>query len=327
MAGDRNVRIGLCLAKVETTIGTDAVPTATLNSLLITDPLPDPGGTFAVKTERPKAITGYIQPLPQLIMQGRYATWPLKCQARGTRDGLKYQASDLPDFDPLMQAAGLSSTVGGGVGTETVAYAPLSTGLKTTTLYYYVDGKFSKLLGASVSSVSMDLSSGGPLMLDFTVEGLYQGQVDQAFAGPGTFGSTIPPTIDNAAFSLFGYSGGIVRSLKIHIANETTGARLALSSATGIVAPRVRSRKIEFTCVIENELQATKDFEAVQIANTLGTISWTQSGTQYNKIAFTAPAAQIHDVKYGNDKLTEIATITGQLFDSAGNDAFTLTFS
>ncbi len=328
MAGDRNTRIGVCLAKLEATIGTDPVPTAALNALLLTDPLGDPGGTFAIKSARDKALTGMIQGLPGLQMQGRIATWPLKCQARGTRNATAYAAGNLPDFDPLMQAAGFSQTLVVTGGSESVAYSLLSTGLKSATLYYYVDGKMSKLLGACVPHVAMKVAAGGPLMLDFSAEGLYQGQVDTAFPTTQAFGTSIPPTSDNMAFSLFGYSGGIVRSFDCVIAGESTGPRPSLSAVAAVVPPRIRGRKISFTVVLENELQATKDFEAVPVANTLGVMSWSlATGAQYNKVAFTAPAARVDDVKYGNDKETEIATITGEFFDSVGNDAITLTFT
>lgn len=324
MAGDRNVRIASLLAKVESVIGTDASPVAG-NAVLLTDPIADPGGMMVVKTARPHAVTGYIQPLADLTPRGRFSTWQLKTQMRGTRDGLFYQASDLPDIDPLLQAAGLSSTVGGGSGTEIVTYAPLSTSMKSATLYYYLDGKVSKLLGCVVSSVKLSVKAGGPLEIEFTVEGLYQGQTDTSYVAP-TIGSAIPPTSDNVAFTLFGYSAGIVRSFECTITNETTGARPSINSTNAIVSPRVRSRKISYTAVLENELVATKDFEAAQVANTLGALSFTVGGTQYNKMEVSAPQAQIEDVKYSNDKMTDLATITGQFVDSSGNDAVSLIF-
>jgi hypothetical protein len=326
----------MALAKIETTIGTDAVPTVTTASsdaILLLEPIADPGGDFAFHTERPKLIVGAaIQASPPLQPLGRWAAWPLKFHARGTRAGTAYSATNLPEFDPILQASGLAQTLVTTGGSESVSYAPLAAGAKTATLYYYVDGSLRKILGGTTSKVDFDMASGGPLIIDASVEGIYSGATDVAILATPAFayGSAVPPVCSNVALSIDGFSAGIIRSFKASMTNTTTGPRGSLNVAASILPARIRDRKIAYTIVLEMELVATIDFEAAQIANSGSTLSWAIPGTQYiGAISWTSPNAHIEKVKYGNDKGTMIVTIEGGMYDSAPatNNAFTVKFA
>src|SRR4051794_1575521 len=117
MAGDRNSMIAILLAKLETTEGTDIVPAAA-NAIQILSPF-DPNIDHAFKRDRPKLVVGSaIGASRPLTPKGRFGTWQSDIMLRGTKDGLLYSASNLPETDPFLQSAGLSATVTTTVGSE-----------------------------------------------------------------------------------------------------------------------------------------------------------------------------------------------------------------
>jgi len=208
----------------------------------------------------------------------------------------------------------------------------MAEGAKTATLYHYVDGSLRKILGGTTSKLDFDMASGGPLVIDASVEGIYSGAADASILATTSvaYGTAVPPVCDNVNLSINSFTAGIIRSFKASIANGTTGARGSLNVAGGIIPARIRTRKATFTVVLESELVATMDFEALQIANTGFTLSWAVPGVQYvGAISWTSPNAHIEKVKYGNDKGTQIVTLEGGLYDSvaAANNAFTLKFA
>ncbi|MFL5481137.1 MAG: phage tail tube protein [Gemmatimonadaceae bacterium] len=323
---DRNSVIGVLLAKAETTDGTDAVPVVANDAIQILEPL-EANGSFAFKTPRDKLIDGAaIQASPPLSPKGRMATWPNTVHFRGNRTTIAYAATPAatPELHPYMIAAGCSSTLVTTGGSESYTYKPASTGLLGATEYYYVDGKLYKILGAK-AEIEFALDAGGPLVASLKRTGLYQAPTDAAVPTivASSYGTAVPPVADNIALSIAGFSAGIIRSFRMSTGNQIAQRKNA-NAPGGLATHRIRTRKITFEIVLEDELVGTKDFENLQLTNAVNALSFTIGATQYNKCTWSAPNARIEDVAKSDDAGTQLIKLSGGLYDStpAANDAF-----
>ena len=105
-----NTNIGALLVGIEATEGTDPVLVAA-NAVLPLEPV-TPDIDHAFKHARDKLVVGSaIQASPPLTPKGLMANRQNTFHLRGTKDGLKYQASDLPELDALFQSAGFAQTL------------------------------------------------------------------------------------------------------------------------------------------------------------------------------------------------------------------------
>jgi hypothetical protein len=323
--GDLNTQIAILLAKLESSDGVDPTPAAATDAIQLIEPF-DADSEFAFRTQRPKVVTGSINHSPGLVPKGRFGRWASNLYLRGTRDGAAYSASNLPEANAFLQSAGMSATVTVTGGSEKVLYKPAATSLKSHTEYYYRDGKLKKLLGAR-SDIAFSWDAGGPATAAITRTGLYQAPTDVAVPASPVFGASVPPVIDNVALTIDGFSAGIIRKWTGDLGN--TVAQRANANVAGALAPhRVRAHAPRWSVVLEAELIATKDFEALQTANTGVAISWFNNASQYNRLRWSAPNAIIEDVKESDDNGTLVITLSGGCYDSTpgANDAFQLTF-
>lgn len=320
---DRNTQIGVLLAKLEATEGTDPVPVAA-NAIAILEPL-EAHGEFAFKTERPKLVVGAaIQASPPLTPKGLQGTWQNTIHLKGP--GSAYSASVLPEIDAFMQSAGYSQTLVITGGSETVTYKPAATALKSHAEYYYIDGRLKKML-ACKTDFDVNFNAGGAVVMTLKRTGLYQIPTDAAVVASPVYQATLPPVADSVALSINGFATGIIRKFSLtggnHIANR------ANANAVGGLAPhKVRTRMPKFSLVLEDELAAAIDFESLRANRTLCALTWLVGAVQYNKTQFTAGTSVIEDVKISDDNGTQITTISGGVYDSTfgANDAVQLKF-
>lgn len=323
MAGDRNSQIAILLAKLEATENTDPTPAAT-NAIQILAPF-DPNIDHAFKRDRPKLVVGAaIGASRPLTPKGRFGTWQSDLMLRGTKDGLLYSSSNLPEIDCFMQSAGLSSTVTNTGGSEKVTYAPAATSLKSHAEYYYQDGKLFKMLAAK-TDIDFSWEAGGPVMATLKRTGLIQATTDAALVSSPVYGTALPPTTDSMALTIDSYAAGIIRKWTFSLGNQI--AQRPNANASGGLAPhKVRSRAPKWTVTLEEELIATKDFENLKHLGTSIALSWFLNAAQYNRSRWTAPAAVIEDVKTADDNGTRVTTLSGGVYDSTygGNDSFAL---
>lgn len=323
MAGDRNTLIGVLLAKIEATEGTDAAPVAA-NAVAILEPLAA-HGEAAFKTERPKLVVGSaIQANRPLQPKGFQGTWSSNFHLRGP--GLAYSASVLPETDPFWQSAGYSATIVVTGGSEKVTYKPAATALKSHTEYYYIDGKLKKMF-ACKTDYDLSFNSGGPVVMQAKRTGLYQPAVDAALIASPVYQTTVAPVADSIALSINSYSAGIIRKFTLTGGNHIA-LRPSANAAGGLAPHKVRARIPKFSLVLEDELGAAIDFEALRVSNTPVPLTWFINAAQYNRLRFTAGIVVIEDVKIADDNGTQITTVTGGCYDSAfgANDAVQFAF-
>jgi hypothetical protein len=137
MALDRKMKNMLVLAKVETTAGTDAVPTGSDDAVLLAgDVSLQPVDAQVVPRN---IVTGYFGSPGSLVgtawMQLSFSVEMAGSGAAGT----------APEWGTLLLGCGFAEAV---TASTRVDYTPVSTGLKTLTLYGYADGLQYKFVGA-----------------------------------------------------------------------------------------------------------------------------------------------------------------------------------
>lgn len=155
MAFDRKFRNCVLLAKVETTKGTDAVPTGATNAIL---PVGEISLTPIEADRVPRNILrGYFGAPDQLLGSSwQSIRFSVELAGSGT-------AGTAPAWGALLQACGFAETVTAG---QRVDYTPVSTGLKSVSIYAYADGLEYRLIGA-VGTINGAATVNGVPVLNF----------------------------------------------------------------------------------------------------------------------------------------------------------------
>lgn len=202
MAFGRKFRNVIVLAKIETSKGTDAVPTGAANAML-------PVGEVAIApidAERvPRSvIRGYFGAPDSLLG----ATWmSIKFSVEMQGSGTKGTA---PAWGALLRACGFAETV---TAATRVDYTPVSTGLEGVTIYAYADGLEYKFVG-SVGTVDIAAGVGGIPLLNFTFWAPYLAPTAVANPTPTLTSWKVPALVNDlntADVSLGGtYSAGAI---------------------------------------------------------------------------------------------------------------------
>jgi hypothetical protein len=324
-----NTNIGVLLLGLETTEGTDPTLVAA-NAVLPLEPIM-PDYDFAFKHPRDKLVVGAaIQASPPLTPKGLMATRQNTFHLRGTKDGLKYQASDLPELDALFQSAGFAQTLTTTSGTEKVVYTPAATALKSHAEYWYSDGRLYKVLAAK-SDLDFAFDAGGPVMVTAKRTGLSGGITDVALISSPVFGAALPPIAENVGLSITpsggsAFAAGIIRKWSNNTGNQIK--QRANANVTGGLSPhKIRERKFAWSVVLETELAATIDWEGIRAAKTGCALTFA-FGPQYGKYHWIAPNCIVEMVKYSDDSGTQITTLSGGCYDSVygANDAVSHSF-
>ena len=168
--------------KTETTYGTDAVPTGA-DAVQVSEISPSPNeGARIYERNIVKSTLGKLQPLYGGSLFALEFTVELKSGAAlGT----------APEYGRLLEACGSLETI---VASTSVAYSPLSSGIESVSIYYYMDGIVFKLVGCR-GNFSLSGAVGEPLKIQFRMVGRLAEDPSDA--------STLSPTYDTNKPQLF----------------------------------------------------------------------------------------------------------------------------
>jgi hypothetical protein len=153
----RYIRNTVILAKVETTAGTDAVPTGAANAVLVTEMSIDP--LDAANVQR-KVVRGYFGASEELVGPASVkVSLTVELAGSGT-------AATPPALGALLRGCGVAEGV---LATPArVEYTPVSTAQETLTIYYYDDGALHKLTGVMGNcTLNAKIGDRGVLKFDF----------------------------------------------------------------------------------------------------------------------------------------------------------------
>lgn len=292
------------LAKTEVTYGLDPTPTGAANAILTKDLTINlmQGNTVERNVDRPILggdVSIHVAPYTTL-------SFGVELASSGT-------AGTAPAWGPLLQACGFGETISAGTS---VTYAPVSTGFKSCTLYFHIDGLLHKLTGAR-GTVSFSLTPGGLPLMNFTFTGLRTAPSDTALPTPTLTAFQTPLGVNKAntpTFSLHGFSA-TVEKLDIDVANEITYRNVIGEESVQLV-----DRKPSGSVSLEEQALATKDFHTIVNASTLGALQLIHGTTAGSIIQIDAPKVQLLSPSYSDSNGVLMLDLKLSFTPNAGDD-------
>jgi len=298
------------LAKIETTIGTDALPD-TANAI----------NCFDVDV---KPVIGKAERMQYKNTLGAGQSVPTTREAEVTfKTYLQSTPADeqAPEISPLWQGVGLAEATYTGSDTLThYKYTPTSTGHKTLTIYVYKGGYLHKIVGA-MGNAKITAKVNDLPVVEWTFKGrLYS--VSASSVPSITYTQSTLSAVQGVNCTFDGWAG-VMSSFSLDLGNDL-GARPNLNDDTGIEAYLIKARKP--TIQIDPETDpASKDIWAKLLNNTGGEISITLNSAR--QVEISIPSADIEDVAYADREGIVIQNITLVATETSGDDEFIIDYT
>lgn len=307
-------------AKVESTYGTDPVPTGAANSMLIgsLELKPIQGETVERNIIRP--YFGAVQGL--LVTSYATASFEVEIAASGT-------AGTAPQYSPLLKACGFSETI---VATTSVTYAPITpttlTDANTSATLYFNKGGIQHIMLGARGTVTFDMTAKKIPVMKFSFTGLLGTITDAALPTatytayqpvPVNTANTVPTITLNGAFA-----SPIVETISFDVGNEVKYRNLI-----GAEMVIIGARKTKGSITIQAPTIATKDFFSASRTNAVGTLSVMHGTVAGNKVQISS-ATNGFDPDVPDYKSTDgvdMLQIPFTLLPIVGNDEFTITLT
>lgn len=295
--------------KEETTYGTDATPTALANSILakVSDAQP----VVAEFNERGNARP-YLGSAGK-VQVSAHSEISVDVELAGAS-----AAGTVPGWAALLKACGFGETI---VASTSVTYKPVSSGFKSVTIYYYLDGLLHKMVGC-VGSVSMQLNARGIPMLSFKFIGLYSSTSDTPLPTDSDFSAFLAPVainkINTTAFSLHGYSTPF-DTFSIDIGNQ-----VVYSNMPNLEEVMIRDRKASGSITIPQTTVAAKAWHSLVKNGTLDAFSMTHGSVAGNIFTISGPKVQLSDIKESEKDGVAMYTLGLDFQPNTGNDELSI---
>jgi hypothetical protein len=284
----RYIRNTAILAKIETTAGTDAVPTGAADAVLVSELSITPLEAQNIDRALVRPFFGASE---QLV-----ATAYLRCSFTVELAG-SGTAATAPQWGDLLLACATAEAL---LATPNrVEYTPVSTALKTLTIYWYDDGVLHKMVGAMGNcKLSAKVGDRPKLMFDFM--GVDAGISAANPSGVAFTAWKTPPTMAKAnvvditlgcAYATGALTGGTVV--------PSTGIELDLGNSVNFVAllsnERIDITDRQVSGHIDLDLTPAQEvsYMAAVKANNTQSLGLTIGTAAGNKIILFAPAVQL----------------------------------
>lgn len=304
------------LAKVETTKGVDASPTASNDAILCAVVNPTVDGQ---SLENP-VVRNSISAAPERYVN-KTMTFSIQLPLKGSGT-----AGVAPEFGPLLQACALGETVDSTVGSEKVTYAPVSSdsAMKTNTIYLYKDGILFKGLGC-MGNVSSTNEAGNLPMLTFNITGKFGGVSDATNPSSPVYDETEPIEVKSYGFKFGTWSTAVIRDFGFETGN-TVAQRKNINAADGIESSGITGRNPTYSATVEAEKEATHPFWGNYLNYDTVALEFTHGTESGNIVEFTAPKAGYAAPVSSSEDGIFMYQVGGQLLEDEGNDNFSLVF-
>lgn len=308
----RLIRNTAILAKLETTAGTDAVPTGADDAMLISN------ASFEVSYNNVdrSLLRGFLGASEQLVgTRVVNITFESEISGSGT-------AGTAPVWGRLLQACAFTETV----AATYAAYTPISTNMKTLTIKYVRDGLINTATGC-MGSVEMAMGEGERPVFKFKFMGVDGGAaagvnpvtVLTAWKSPSVI--TDPNSGDiklggtYAAGVLTGGTSYLSRGISINLANDVKNMSMLGGSYISITDRQpTGSLQLELTAVQEAAMMTEIN------ANTLTSISFEHGTTAGAKVAIFSPSVQRINPKHADYQGNAQFGMDLRFIPLAGND-------
>lgn len=299
----------ILLAKIESSYGTDAVPTGAANAIQTKNLTISPLEGATVSRDLDRSTLG--NDLSIHIGTHVMIEFDVEYAGSGTN-------TTPPAYGPLKRMCAQSETV----GVSDVQYAPVSTGEESGSLYMHLDGQKHALLGAR-GTESLKVSTQGIPMLHYKMTGLWVDPAAVADPTPDFTAFQTPLAVTNSntpTFSLHGYSGNLLEF------NFDQASEVKYRNVVGEESVQIVDRAPVGSIVIEAPPLGTKNFFTIARANTLGALQIIHGVGGGNICQFDGASVQVLRPTYGESD--GIRTLNMQLAfipSSSGDDDYLYT--
>lgn len=298
------------LAKIETTYGTDATPTAAANAILLQAVETTPLETDQV--QRPKLLP--YDAAQEVLHTASRMTLTGTFEAAGAG-----AAGTVPGYGPLLRACGLAETI---TATTKVDYSPVTRGHESASLWHYQDSALHKGLGAR-GTLNFTLAARGIPTFRVAMTGLYV--PGSAVALPTTASYTAfqaPEIADDEHTPTFRIGGQdeVLQNLTFE-----QGGNVRVRDLVGKKEVRLSGRAPRLTAVIEAPDDLARDYFAMAAARTTVPVSLVHGTAAGRIIELSGQRAQIMPPSIQNDDGIQMLSIPMVLLPTNGDDEFRFT--
>ncbi len=297
-----------CLAKIESTYGTDSVPAAAANAIRLNDVTLTPlaGGEEARELMLPYLGNQGVE------LTGNYIQLEFSVEIAGAG-----AAGTAPGYGVLLRSCGLAETI---TANTSVEYDPVSDGEEASSIYFNQDGVRHVSLGTR-GTVTMDFTPQRIPRFRFTMMGLLGTISDQSLPAPVLTGFKKPIVVSkaNTTFSLHGYTAA-AESIAIDL-----GLSVEQRLLIGAESIEITDRQSTGTAVIPATPLATKNWFSIAQNATEGTLQVIHGTAAGNIVQIDAPAVQIGRPTQGQTQGITNYTLPLMLKPSSGDDEITIT--
>lgn len=302
----RNAAIAI---KMETTPGTDSVPTAAANAVLVRNLSINP---IAMTVESRELARSYLGNSEDIVV-ARWFEFEFEVEMAGSGT-----AGTAPGYDAVMRLTGHSKTV---IPDTSVVYAPISTGFESASIYVNMDQVLHKSAWC-MAKLGWDLSAGKIPVWKVAGKGLFLPVTDTSAWSP-TYALQAKPlgvTKANTEASLHGVAA------PIETLTVDTAAQIEYRNLINYEGVMYTDRKPAGNISLEMTTVATKDWMTVASDATTGVLSCAHGLTAGNIVDISCPNAQITTPRYGNSQGILMLQCGVKLMPGAsGNDEYTIT--
>ncbi len=303
-------------AKIETTVGTDSVPVAATNAILVRNPKLSPEGLRMPDREAIRASVGQLQ----TPYGGQLKRITFECEGKGSG-----AAGTAPEIGPLLRACGMGETV---VGATSVTYLPISTAHESVTIYYFEGGRKRHILTGCRGTVSVRVEAGGLMIFSFELVGHVAGPSDQTLPSP-TYNSTVPRTALNMAVAINSVSAIVARSWAWAL-NWTITTPPSIGAADGYGEVILTKRNVTGNILIESELVSTLDLDTLLSGGTrFAFASGTLGSSAGNRIVVSTPSGSTYVTNPEHDEGDglRLRNVMLAVDDSTANQELSIAFT
>jgi hypothetical protein len=310
MSESKLMRNVLLLAKLESVVGTDPVPTAGLNAMLARAITPQPVvAEFAERTNiRPYFGTGG----QVAVAQHSECELEIELASSGA-------AGTAPAWGPLIQACGFSETI---TASTDVKYAPVTSNPKTVTLYYYLDGVLHKM-SYSRGDVTLEMSAKSIPVMRFKYTGLYTPATDTPLPSGADYSGFMAPLavnkVNTPSMTLHGISAAM-QSLSISMGNQVVYRNLIGSESV-----KMTDRKPSGQTSIEMVPVASYAWHEAVRLGTLDAFSIVHGTSAGSIIQIDAPKVQLTNPQYADSDGIAMINLGLNFQPDTGNDEIIIT--
>lgn len=302
----------LLLAKVETTAGTDSVPTAALNAILCRAFMPEMITADEVSRDFIRPYKGNGGTLTAGVY--RKLTCEVELAGSGT-------AGTAPGWAPLLKACGFAETV---VAVTSVTYDLVSSGEPTLTLYGFIDGiKF--IMTNCKGTVSFELNAKSIPVMKYEFIGAYAAATDTAMPTDTSYAAFKQPLVvgkvNTPTFTFMSVTA-LASAFSVNLANA-----LAWRELIGAAGPHSPDRKPTGSVTMELPPIATKDWAEAVRTSTTGAAQLIHGTVAGGIIKIDMPAVQPKPFTLQDDQSIAMISMPFDVNPVSGNDELKLTLT